>query len=253
MATLYFKLEQRATVGSPTTGSTIYMAWPDASVPSGLNRTDTVNFLSTYPNSTWSFRSRTWLLTNLGSTPISFDTQMISGEPWSSIIASINSYVGNTFNINTTFFAKNYITVEGPSGEFKSPRFADSFYSASSFNDTSKKIGTDTNRYDSIMLTGQTDYTHITNNGVSIYDFNNATTIVSDLIHNGTNTYYDLIPYSATAARTYFDGLYDGWISMSDDCYGNLFTGVNGIIYAGDMYDRSESYSSKWGGPMFKT
>ena len=172
MATLYFKLEQRATVGSPTTGSTIYMAWPDASVPSGLNRTDTVNFLSTYPNPTWSFRSRTWLLTNLGSTPISFDTQMISGEPWSSIIASINSYVGNTFNINTTFFAKNYITVEGPSGEFKSPRFADSFYSASSFNDTSKKIGTDTNRYDSIMLTGQTDYTHITNNGVSIYDFN---------------------------------------------------------------------------------
>ena len=104
MATLYFKLEQRATVGSPTTGSTIYMAWPDASVPSGLNRTDTVNFLSTYPNSTWSFRSRTWLLTNLGSTPISFDTQMISGEPWSSTQASINSYVGNTFNINTTFF-----------------------------------------------------------------------------------------------------------------------------------------------------
>ena len=33
MATLYFKLEQIATVGSPTTGSTVYMAWPDGNVP----------------------------------------------------------------------------------------------------------------------------------------------------------------------------------------------------------------------------
>ena len=252
MANLYFRLEQRAAGGSPTTGSTIIMVWDDTQQPNGLSQSATVSYNNTNPNATWSFRSRTWKLTNLGSTPISSDTQMLAGEPWSVNAASFTTYIGRTFDINTTFFARNYITVEGPNGQIKSPRFVTPFYSASSFNATSKVIGTDTNRYDTITLTGQTDYTHITNFSVPTYDFNSSTTVVSDLIHVGVNTYYNIIPYSATAARNYFNSIYDGWISMSDDCYGNLFTGVNGIIYGGDMHDRSESYSSKFGGPCLR-
>jgi len=147
MATLYFKLEQIATVGSPTTGSTVYMAWPDGNVPTGNDRATTVNLLTTFPNSTWAFRSRTWKVTNLGSTPTPFDTQMITGEPWNYTSTSlVPVYIGFTFNINTTFFAQNYIDVQGSSGTFKSPRYITNFYSANTFNNVLKVIGTDTNR-----------------------------------------------------------------------------------------------------------
>ncbi len=252
MATLYFKLEQIATVGSPTTGSTVYMAWPDANVPAGNDRAFTVNYLNTFPNSTWAFRSRTWKVTDLGSTPIAFDTQMITGEPWNTTSnTSVSVYIGSTFNINTTFFAQNYIDVQGPSGTFKSPRYVTNFYSANTFNDTTKLIGTDTNRYDYIFPTSIDDYNHITNNGVLTYDFNSASSFTSDLI-NGLSSYHTIIPYSATTARNYFNGLYDGWVSMSDDCYGNIIPGINGIQYSGDMRDRSESYSSIWGGPCLQ-
>ena len=252
MATLYFKLEQIATVGSPTTGSTVYMAWPDANVPAGNDRAFTVNYLTNFSNSTWSFRSRTWKVTNLGLTPIAFDTQMITGEPWNTTSSSsVAVYIGSTFNINTTFFAQNYIDVESPSGTFKSPRYVTNFYSANTFNNTLKLIGVDTNRYDYISLTSLDDYNHITNNGVLTYDFNNASSYSSDLI-NGPSSYYTTIPYSATTARNYFNGLYDGWVSMSDDCYGNVITGISGIEYSGDMRDRVESYSSKWGGPCLR-
>ena len=252
MATLYFKLEQIATVGSPTTGSTVYMAWPDANVPAGNDRAFTVTYLTNFPNSTWAFRSRTWKVTNLGLTPIAFDTQMITGEPWNTTSSSsVAVYIGSTFNINTTFFAQNYIDVESPSGTFKSPRYVTNFYSANTFNNTLKLIGVDTNRYDYISLTSLGDYNHITNNGVLNYDFNNASSYSSDLI-NGPSSYYTTIPYSATTARNYFNGLYDGWVSMSDDCYGNVITGISGIEYSGDMRDRVESYSSIWGGPCLR-
>jgi len=39
---------------------------------------------------------------------------------------------------------------------------------------------------------------------------------------------------------------------MSDDCYGNIITGISGIEYSGDMRDRVESYSSIWGGPCLR-
>jgi hypothetical protein len=253
MATLYFKLEQIATVGSPTTGSTVYMAWPDAATPAGLNRAFTENHLLTNPDTTWSFRSRYWKLTNLGSATIPFDTQMVTGEYWSKVSdTSVAVYIGSTFNINTTFFAQNYIDVIGPSGTFKSPRYGTNFYSANTFNDLSKVIGgADTNRYDFIFLTSVNDYSHITNNGVLNYDFNNASSITSDLV-SGLGSYYIQIPYFATNARNYFNGLYDGWVTMSDDCYGNLITDSSAVQYSGDMRDRVESYSSIWGGPCLK-
>ena len=253
MATLYFKLEQIATVGSPTTGSTVYMAWPDAATPAGLNRAFTENHLLTNPDTTWSFRSRYWKATNLGSATIPFDTQMVTGEYWSKVSdTSVAVYIGSTFNINTTFFAQNYIDVIGPSGTFKSPRYSTNFYSANTFNDLSKVIGgADTNRYDFIFLTSVNDYSHITNNGVLNYDFNNASSITSDLV-SGLGSYYTQIPYFATNARNYFNGLYDGWVTMSDDCYGNLITDSSGVQYSGDMRDRVESYSSIWGGPCLK-
>ena len=253
MATLYFKLEQIATVGSPTTGSTVYMAWPDAATPAGLNRAFTENHLLTNPDTTLSFRSRYWKATNLGSATIPFDTQMVTGEYWSKVSdTSVAVYIGSTFNINTTFFAKNYIDVIGPSGTFKSPRYSTNFYSANTFNDLSKVIGgADTNRYDFIFLTSVNDYSHITNNGVLNYDFNNASSITSDLV-SGLGSYYTQIPYFATNARNYFNGLYDGLVTMSDDCYGNLITDSSGVQYSGDMRDRVESYSSIWGGPCLK-
>ena len=253
MATLYFKLEQIATVGSPTTGSTVYMAWPDANVPAGNDRAFTVTYLTNFPNSTWAFRSRTWKVTNLGLTPIAFDTQMITGEPWNTTSSSsVAVYIGSTFNINTTFFAQNYIDVESPSGTFKSPRYVTNFYSANTFNNTLKLIGVDTNRYDFISLTSLDDYNHITNNGVLNYDFNNASSYTSDLTNGTFTSGFGAIPYSATTARNYFNGLYDGWVSMSDDCYGNVITDVSGIEYSGDMRDRVESYSSIWGGPCLR-
>jgi len=252
MATTYFKLEQIATVGSPTTGSTAYMAWPDTAIPAGLNRAFTINHLVSNPNTTWSFRSRYWKVTNLGSATIPFDTQMVTGEYWNKVSdTSVAVYIGSTFNINTTFFAQNYIDVLGPSGTFKSPRYSTDFYSANTFNDLSKVIGTDNNRYDFIFLTSVNDYSHITNFGVLNYDFNNASSITSDLV-SGLGSYHTQIPYFATNARNYFNGLYDGWVTMSDDCYGNLITDSSGVQYSGDMRDRVESYSSIWGGPCLK-
>ena len=252
MATLYFKLEQIATVGSPTTGSTVYMAWPDTSVPAGNDQTYTVNFLTNFPNSTWAFRSRTWKVTNLGSTPIPFDTQMITGEPWNATSTSlVPVYVGFTFNINTTFFAQNYIDVQGSSGTFKSPRYITNFYSANTFNNTLKVIGTDTNRYDYIFPTTANDYNHITNNGVLNYDFNSSTIITYDITPGTSN--YGLIPETATSAVNYFNGLYDGWTSDVDDCFGNIITdSTTRVRYVGDLHDRSESFASKWGGPCLR-
>jgi hypothetical protein len=252
MATLYFKLEQIATVGSPTTGSTVYMAWPDGNVPTGNDRATTVNLLTTFPNSTWAFRSRTWKVTNLGSAPIPFDTQMITGEPWNYTSNSLVAvYIGFTFNINTTFFAQNYIDVRGSSGTFKSPRYITNFYSANTFNNVLKVIGTDTNRYDYIFPTTANDYNHITNNGVLNYDFNSSTIITYDITPGTGN--YGLIPETATSAVNYFNGLYDGWTSDVDDCFGNIITdSSNRIRYVGDLHDRSESFASKWGGPCLR-
>ena len=252
MATLYFKLEQIATLGSPTTGSTVYMAWPDGNVPTGNDRAYTVNFLTNFPNSTWAFRSRTWKVTNLGSTPTPFDTQMITGEPWNTTSTSlVPVYIGFTFNINTTFFAQNYIDVQGSSGTFKSPRYSTNFYSANTFNNTLKLIGTDTNRYDYIFPTTANDYNHITNNGVLNYNFNSSTIITYDITPGTGN--YGLIPETATSAVNYFNGLYDGWTSDVDDCFGNIITdSSNRIRYVGDLHDRSESFASKWGGPCLR-
>ena len=110
MATTYFKLEQIATVGSPTTGSTVYMAWPDTAIPAGLNRAFTINHLLTNPDTTWSFRSRYWKATNLGSTTIPFDTQMVTGEYWSKVSdTSVAVYIGSTFNINKHFSLKTIL------------------------------------------------------------------------------------------------------------------------------------------------
>ena len=254
MAILYFRLEQSATVGSPITGDTIVLKWDDTIVPAGNTQASTTNLISLFPNSTWVFRSRIWTVSNLGNGPFSFDTEMLSNEPWVvDETAGRTVYVGNTFNINTTFFAQNYIDVQGPSGTFKSPRYVTDFYSANTFNNTLKLIGSDTNRYDYISLTILDDYNHITNNGVLNYDFNNASSYTSDLTSGLYVNGYGTIPYSATTARNYFNGLYDGWVSMSDDCYGNLITEVSGNIdYSGDMKNRQESYSSKWGGPCLR-
>ena len=251
MAILYFKLEQRATPGSPITGDTVVMKWDSNDTPAGTDQTTTVNYLSSFPDSTWGFRSRYWKLTNLGSTTIPFDTQMFAGELWSPVSnTALNVYVGTTFNIETTIFAKNYINIEGPTGLFKSPRYYDSFYSGTGYNNTLLLIGSDTNRYDPIYLTEQADYTHISNSGVTQYDWLSSTTVPDSI--DGQN-YFNVIPYSATAARNYFDGLYSGWLTASDDCYGNVFTNTNAVIYTGTMKSRDESYSSKYGGPCLRT
>ena len=251
MAILYFKLEQRATGGSPITGDTVVMKWDSNDTPAGTDQTTTVNYLSSFPDSTWGFRSRYWKLTNLGSSTIAFETQMLAGELWSPVDSGVlNVYVGETFNIETTIFAKNYINVQGPTGLFKSPRYYDSFYSGTGYNNTLLLIGSDTNRYDPIYLTEQADYTHITNSGVTQYDWLSSTTVPDSIDGQG---YFNLIPYSATAARNYFDSLYSGWVTASDDCYGNVFTTTIGLIYTGTMKARTESYSSKYGGPCLRT
>ena len=251
MAILFFKLEQRATGGSPITGDTVVMKWDSNDTPAGSDQTTTVNYLSSFPNSTWGFRSRYWKVTNLGSSTIPFETQMLAGELWAPVDSGVlNVYVGQTFNIETTIFAKNYINVQGPTGLFKSPRYYDSFYSGTGYNNTLLLIGSDTNRYDPIYLTEQADYTHISNSGVTQYDWLSSTTIPDSI--DGQN-YFNIIPYSATAARNYFDSLYSGWITASDDCYGNVFTNTIGLIYPGTMRARTESYSSKYGGPCLRT
>ena len=251
MAILYFKLEQRATGGSPITGDTVVMKWDSNDTPAGSDQTTTVNYLSSFPDSTWGFRSRYWKATNLGSTTIPFDTQMFAGELWSPVgNSALPVYVGETFNIETTIFAKNYINVQGPTSLFKSPRYYDTFYSGTGYNNTLLLIGSDTNRYDPIYLTEQADYTHISNSGVTQYDWLSSTTIPDSI--DGQN-YFNIIPYSATAARNYFDSLYSGWITASDDCYGNVFTTTIGLIYPGTMRARTESYSSKYGGPCLRT
>ena len=247
MAIRYFRLEQAASGSSPVTGDTIVMKWDDTVVPAGINQATTLNLMNVFPNATWQFRSRVWDLTDLGTGYSgSFDTEMISGEPWA-YVSTIGTrvYVGYTFDIDTTFFAQNYITVKGPTGDFKSPRYQTNFYSASSFNDTSKLIGTDTNRYDHIRLTTQDDYDHVTNSGATTYNFSAATGVSSEIDANAGTA---IIPYSATSARNYFNNLYDGWITESDDCSGNEVTSANAVIYSGNMHSRSESYESIYGG-----
>ena len=78
MAILYFRLEQSATVGSPTTGDTVILKWDDTIVPAGTSQSDTLSQLTLFPNSTWLFRSRIWTVSNLGSGSLTFDTQMLS-------------------------------------------------------------------------------------------------------------------------------------------------------------------------------
>ena len=247
MAIKYFQLEQSSSISSPITGDTVVLKWDDTIIPAGNTQSSTLSLLSSYPNSTWNFRSRIWTLTDLGSTTQSFDTEMLSNEPWSFDTTGRTVYVGFSFGIDVTIFAQNYIQIKGVT-PFNSPRYSTNFYSASTFNDTSKVIGSDTNRYDFVSLVSQDDYTHITNSGVTQYNFAIATSITSSIV-GGVNT---LIPYSATTARTYFNGLYDGWVSASDDCDGNPFTSVNDVIYSGDMVDRTKSYSSIYGGPCLR-
>jgi hypothetical protein len=250
MAIRYFELKQAYSGSSPITGDTIVMKWDDTVIPAGLNQSTTLSFMGIYPNATWVFRSRVWDLTDLGTTTIPFDTEMISGEPWS-FASTIGTrvYVGTTFNIETTFFAQNYIDVQTPSGQVKSPRYHTNFYSANTFNATTNLIGVDTNRYDSIRLTTQDDYTHITNSGVTNFNFSAATQVSSSIDVNSGNA---LIPYTATSARNYFNNLYDGWMSQSDDCSGTEITTANSVIYGGDMHSRTESYDSIYGGPCLR-
>ena len=58
------------------------------------------------------------------------------------------------------------------------------------------------------------------------------------------------IPYSATSAVSYFNSLYDGWVSEWGDCDGNVYSsGYTGaLIYEGDMHNNDESFSSIYGG-----
>jgi len=251
MAFQYFQLQQASSVSSPITGDTITLRWDDTIVPAGNTQASTLSLLGLFPNSTWKFRSRIWTVVSLGSSPISFDTEILSGELWVlDLTAGRTVWVGNTFDINTTFFAQNYIEIETGTGTtVYSPRYYTSFYSANTFNNQLLVIGSDTNRYDPIYLLSLEDYNHITNQGVVNYDFDTATSVTSD-ISPAVST---LIPYTATSARNYFNGLYDGWVTASDDCYGNVFTSNTLVIkYPGDMHDRDESYSSKWGGPCLR-
>ena len=223
MAIRYFRLEQAYDGSSPVTGDTIVMKWDDTVIPSGFNQALTLTFMGIYPNATWSFRSRVWDITDLGTTSIPFDTEMISGEPWGYVSTNgTRVYVGFTFDIETTIFAQNYIPViTGISTTF-SPRYYTNFYSASTFNDPSKVIGTDTNRYDWIKLNTQADYDHITSSGLTTYDFASADSVTSQLdIVFGQYAY---IPYSTTSALTYFNTLYDGWVSEYGDCSGNVYS-----------------------------
>ena len=251
MAIRYFELKQAYSSGSPITGDTIVMKWDDTVVPAGSNQATTLNLINVFPNATWVFRSRLWDITDLGTGYSgSFDTTMISGEPWTiGSTSGTRVYVGSTFNIETTFFAQNYIDVQTPSGAVKSPRYHTNFYSANTFNSTTNYIGVDTNRYDWIRLTTQDDYTHITNSGVTNFNFSDATQVSSSIDVNAGTA---LIPYTATSARNYFNNLYDGWMSQSDDCSGTEITTSNSVIYGGDMHSRTESYDSIYGGPCLR-
>jgi len=251
MAIRYFELKQAYSSSSPITGDTIVMKWDDTVIPAGTNQATTVALIGLYPNATWVFRSRLWDITDLGTGYSgSFDTTMLSGEPWTiGSTSGTRVYVGATFNIETTFFAQNYIDVQTPSGAVKSPRYYTNFYSANTFNSTTNYIGVDTNRYDWIRLTTQDDYTHITNSGVTNFNFSAATQVSSSIDVNTGNA---LIPYTATSARNYFNNLYDGWMSKSDDCSGTEITTANFVIYSGDMHSRTESYDSIYGGPCLR-
>ena len=251
MAIRYFELKQAYSSSSPITGDTIVMKWDDTVIPAGTNQATTVALIGLYPNATWVFRSRLWDITDLGTGYSgSFDTTMLSGEPWTiGSTSGTRVYVGATFNIETTFFAQNYIDVQTPSGAVKSPRYYTNFYSANTFNSTTNYIGVDTNRYDRIRLTTQDDYTHITNSGVTNFNFSAATQVSSSIDVNTGNA---LIPYTATSARNYFNNLYDGWMSKSDDCSGTEITTANFVIYSGDMHSRTESYDSIYGGPCLR-
>ncbi len=211
MAFQYFQLQQASSVSSPITGDTITLRWDDTIVPAGNTQASTLSLLGLFPNSTWKFRSRIWTVVPLGSSPISFDTEILSGELWVlDLTAGRTVWVGNTFDINTTFFAQNYIEIETGTGTtVYSPRYYTSFYSANTFNNQLLVIGSDTNRYDPIYLLSLEDYNHITNQGVVNYDFDTATSVTSD-ISPAVST---LIPYTATSARNYFNGLYDGWVT----------------------------------------
>lgn len=251
MAIKYYRLKQAATGSSPITGDTIYMRWDSNDVPAGLTQSTTTTVLNSYPNSTWEFRSRLWTLEDLGTTPISYDTDMLNGEKW--IYNDINgstAYVGFTFDIETTIFAQNYESVITETGTVFSPKRQTNFYSASSVNDTTKVVGTDTNLYRIILLDSQADYDHITTSGLTNYDFVSATPKVNSAIDN--SSLYEVVPYSATSAVSYFNNLYDGWISETDDCAGNQKNSAYGVIYTGDMQSREVSYSSIYNGPCLK-
>jgi hypothetical protein len=254
MATTYYKFTSAASISSPITGDTYYIAYPDTVTAAGFDYATFSFFVSSQPNFRWAFKSRVWEVQNLGTSyGGSIDYSIINDDfisVYSTSPVPVTVYVGFSIPIDVNFFGKNniWITDGTLNSVFQDYNFP--FFSGASFtaNFGGFRVGSDTNIYTPIILDSSQDYTHITNFTVTNYDFANSNPIDGGVL--GPNI--GVIPYSATSAINYYNTVVDAWVSPYVECNdpSEYSSNVN-YYYVGNFPSPTTAFDSQFGGECF--
>ena len=251
MATTYYKFENSAQVGSPYSGDTYYIAYPDT-VSAALSYALFDSVTTSFPNAIFNFKSRKWKVQNLGTSyGGSIDYTIVNNDflGLSSLSPLQTFYVGFSIPIDVNFFSKNSVwTINGIIGsalrEYDFPFFSGSSYTT---NYPLFTVGADTNVYLVSTIDTQQDYDHITNSGVTNYDFANSTSVDTGVMVSPSF----VIPYSATSAVNYYNSVADAWISPYIECNDPSKDSNLNYYYVGNFPNPILSYDSVYGGECF--
>jgi hypothetical protein len=250
MATTYYKFTSAASLASPTTGDTYYIAYSDT-VTANLDYNTFSTLVSSQPNWRWAFKSRVWEVQNLGTSYGGSIDYSIINDDFINVYSTspVTVYVGFSIPIDVNFFAKNNIWItDGTYGSvFQDYNFP--FFSGASFttNFGGFRVGSDTNIYTPIILDSVQDYTHITNFTVTTYDFANSTPIDGGVL--GSNL--PVIPYSATSAINYYNTVVDAWVSKYVECNDPSEFSSASYYYVGNFPSPTTAFDSQFGGECF--
>ena len=249
MATTYYKFENPAQVGSPYSGDTYYIAYPDT-ISANLSYSVFNSTTTSFPTWIWQFKSRNWTVQNLGTgyggpidyTMIDNDLLLITST------SPLTYYVGFSIPIDVTFFSKNSFFYTG--GTFSSGSFSYDFpfFSGASVTSDTDTLttGSDTNLYIRTLIDTQLDYDHITNSGVTLYDFVNSSPVDTGVIPGIL-----LVPFSATSAISYYNSVVDAWISPYIECNDPNKTSSNVTYYYTGNFPYGKGFDSIYGGECF--
>jgi hypothetical protein len=254
MATYYYRFEQSATPGSPITGDTIYIAFPDTVDTAPYNRSTLDTFIGVFPNLTVDFKSRVWRPYSLGTGyggPVDYT---IIDDDYLNLWAATGPaqvYVGYSLSIDVNFFIKNSVWfVDGTNQPVYRPHDFP-FLSGSAVTNEfylNGRTGADLNIYNKKTLTTQSDYDHLTNNGSTTYAFAS-----SSPIELGFGTTGGYLPFTATSAVNYYNTVADAFISKLQECNNPSSISQLQYYYTGDFRDSVSGSTSIYGGECFRT